>query len=98
MVLAACPPLLTAQAPLLAVEQQLVRAFSKAGICLPVWLCVPVASLTLQVPAMYWFWGAYFAAVEPRSSPLAPAPSAAAAATLSAFGAVDSSSVHQHEL
>ncbi|KXZ55709.1 hypothetical protein GPECTOR_2g1259 [Gonium pectorale] len=62
------------QAPLMLLEQQLVRAMKRTGVMPPNWICIPVASLTLQVPAMYWFWGAYFAAVAPRSSPLAPPP------------------------
>ncbi|KAG2451281.1 hypothetical protein HYH02_003887 [Chlamydomonas schloesseri] len=70
------PGVKTCPAPLMLVEQQLVRATSRAGIKLPVWLCIPVASLTLQIPAMYGFWGAYFAAVTPRPTPLS-APGAA---------------------
>ncbi|KAG2435743.1 hypothetical protein HXX76_006939 [Chlamydomonas incerta] len=76
------------QAPLMLAEQALVRAAARAGIQLPVWLCIPVASLTLQVPAMYGFWGAYFAAVTPRSTPLsAPGAASATGATVPAFGA-----------
>ncbi|GLC70571.1 hypothetical protein PLESTF_001009900 [Pleodorina starrii] len=75
------------QAPLMILEQRLVKALAKARIHLPTWLCIPVASLTLQVPAMFWFWGAYFAAVQPRSSPLAPPPEAVAATVTAAAAA-----------
>ncbi|GIL57580.1 hypothetical protein Vafri_12784, partial [Volvox africanus] len=63
------------QAPLVVVEQRLVKALARSHINLPTWLCIPVASLTLQIPAKFWFWGAYFAAVHSRASPLAPPPS-----------------------
>ncbi|EFJ49459.1 hypothetical protein VOLCADRAFT_89895 [Volvox carteri f. nagariensis] len=70
------------QAPLMAAEQRLVKALTRARIHPPTWLCIPVASLTLQLPAKYWFWGAYFAAVQPRASPLAPLPAVAFNATV----------------
>ena len=42
------------QAPLMLAEQQLVRATTRAGVKLPVWLCIPVASLTLQASLGCW--------------------------------------------
>ncbi|GLI67945.1 hypothetical protein VaNZ11_012276 [Volvox africanus] len=63
------------QAPLVMAEQRLVKTLARLHIHLPTWLCIPVASLTLQIPAKYWFWGAYFAAVHSRASPLASPPS-----------------------
>lgn len=61
---------ISVQAPLTILEGILKKAASKRGISLPVWVSIPLASLTLQLPGLFLFWGPYFDSV----IPLAPKP------------------------
>lgn len=58
------------QAPLTILEGILKKAAAKKGLVLPEYVAIPLASLTLQLPGLWLFWGPYFDSV----SPLAPKP------------------------
>lgn len=50
----------TMQGPMLLVEGALKKAAGKAGVSLPRWASIPLASLTLQLSGYTLFWGAWF--------------------------------------
>ncbi|KAF5842627.1 hypothetical protein DUNSADRAFT_6095 [Dunaliella salina] len=50
------------QVPVSLLEQQVTRFMKRGGIFPPRWLCIPVASLTLQIPGYWMFWGPIFGA------------------------------------